>query len=390
MNPGCSTRRVLHVVGGLRRAGVETWLVQILRHIPRSALQFDFLVHSPEPYDYCDEVEASGSRILVCCRHSNALTYSLNFMRLLKEHGPYDAVHSHVHHFGGLILFLAARTGIPVRIAHSHLGSLLQDRRATWTRRTYFAVMKSLISRYATAGFAVSTSAADTLFMENWRYDERWVITPLGIDLTPFTSPVDKAEVRRELGIPSAAFVVGHVGRFEDQKNHEFFVEVALFCARLMPQLHFLLVGDGPLRSNIEAKVAALGLSSRFTFAGVRTDVPRVMKGAMDVFLFPSKYEGLGLVVVEAQAAGLRSLVSEAVPAEADVLPGYVMRKSLNVPAKAWAHELCALSSAGAPGMPPQHLFKSHSIEESAALLMRLYDRQFRAHVQKGSAAKIS
>lgn len=378
-----SPRRVLHVVATLRRGGAETWLVQILHHIPRSAFQFDFLVHSPGRYDYSDEVEASGSRILVCCGHPNALTYSRNFMRLLKEHGPYDAVHSHNHHFGGLILFLAGRAGIPVRITHSHLGSLLHDRRASWTRRTYFAVMKSLISRYATAGCAVSTSAADALFMEKWRDDKRWAITPLGIDLTPFTSPVDKAEVRRELGIPSVAFVVGHVGRFEDQKNHEFFVEVASRYARLVPQSHFLLVGDGPLRPAIEAKVAGFGLSSRFTFAGVRRDVPRVMKGAMDIFLFPSKYEGLGLVVVEAQAAGLRSLVSDAVPAEADVLSGYVTRKSLSIPAEAWARELRTLSSAGAPGMPPLYFFKSHSIEESAASLMRLYDRQFRAHIER-------
>lgn len=376
MNSEQRPRRVLHVTGGLSRGGIETWLVQAMQYVPRSAYAFDFLVLTPGPHPYSQEVEAMGSRILVC-RRPNVLAFCLSFLRLLRTYGPFAVVDSHVHHFSGLVLMLAAAAGVPARIVHSHFDARFVERQASWTRRAYLGSMRRLISRFATEGCAVSEASAEDLFTERWSDDHRWRVTPLGIDLTPFTVPVDRAEVRQELGIPASAYVVGHIGRFVDQKNHEFFVDVAGRFAGLRADAHFLLLGGGPLRTAIEAKVAALGLSSRFTFAGVRSDVPRVIKGAIDVFLFPSKYEGLGLVVLEAQAAGLRSLVSDAVPSEADIAPGYVTRKPLGAWPEEWASELRAIADAGAPGAPPQLALARHSVEASAVTLLDIYDKHF-------------
>ena len=148
---------------------------------------------------------------------------------------------------------------------------------------------------------------------------------------------MDPAEVRRELGIPEGAFVVGHVGRFSPVKNHTFIVDIAADLVKQRPDAHFLLVGDGPLRPAIEEKVDALGLEVHFTFAGLRSDVPRLMKGAMDVFLFPSLFEGLPLVLVEAQAAGLQCVYSDVIPAEAVVIPALMNMAPLDETPDQWA-----------------------------------------------------
>jgi glycosyltransferase involved in cell wall biosynthesis len=151
-----------------------------------------------------------------------------------------------------------------------------------------------------------------------------------GIDLEPFRQEVSREAVRQELGIPKDAPVVGHVGRFTPQKNHAFLLQIAAEVVKMRPDVRFLLVGDGPLRPQIEARARELGIAGNAIFTGVRSDVPRLMLGAMDAFIFPSLWEGLGLVVVEAQAAGLPCIVSEWVPAEATVLPEGVERVPLS------------------------------------------------------------
>jgi glycosyltransferase involved in cell wall biosynthesis len=150
------------------------------------------------------------------------------------------------------------------------------------------------------------------------------------------------------LGIPPDAFVIGHVGRFDEQKNHLFLVEIAAEVAKREPKMRLLLVGDGLLRPKIEQKIAQLGLTDRTIFAGSRHDVPRLMLSAMDVFLFPSLYEGLGLVLIEAQAAGLPCIFSDVVPEEADLVKPLIRRFSLSEPASVWADAILAERRAGA------------------------------------------
>lgn len=113
--------RILHVLGGMERAGAETWLMHLLRMIDRDRYRMDFLVHVPEPQDYDDEIRALGSSILPCPHTRNPCRYARAFGEILRAHGPYDVVHSHVHHHSGFVLRLAKHAGVPTRIAHSHL-----------------------------------------------------------------------------------------------------------------------------------------------------------------------------------------------------------------------------------------------------------------------------
>jgi len=338
--------RILHVLGKMERAGVETWLMHLLRMIDRDHYQMDFLVHFTGPGDYDDEIRALGSAVIICPHTRQPLRYARDFLRVLKEHGPYDVVHSHVHQYSGFVLRLAKWAGVPVRIVHSHLDTAAFEAQVSPQRKAYLKLMHHWIDAYATDGLAASRQAADDLFGAGWEADPRYRTLFCGVDFSPFAAAVCPKEVRAEFHIPHNAFVIGHVGRFTDQKNHAFLLDVADAVVKRDSAAYFLLVGEGELRPEVMARTNRMGLGAHVIFAGSRADVPRLMRGAMDTFVFPSRYEGLGLVLVEAQAAGLPCVFSDVVPCEADIVPPLVRRLSLNAPASEWADALLAARDA--------------------------------------------
>lgn len=326
--------RILHALGSLDPGGVETWLLNVLRNIDRDRFQFDFCTFGSQPGLRALEAEKLGSKVLRCPKGSNPWEFRRRFRRILRE-GQYDVVHSHVHLFSGAILRWANAEGVPVRIAHSHTSQ--DDKASTLARRCYRRLMKSWIERYATHGLAASQLAAAQLFGEDWPRDGRIQVVHCGIDLRPFEEPIARDDVREELGIPPDATVVGHVGRFVAAKNHRFFLEVAREIVKLRPDVRFLLVGDGPLRPEIETRARAMGFNGNMHFAGNRSDVPRLMCGGMDIFVFPSLWEGLPMTLIEAQAAGLACVVSDRVTDEASVLPEQSIRLPLSARPADWA-----------------------------------------------------
>jgi glycosyltransferase involved in cell wall biosynthesis len=373
--------RILHVVGGMVRGGIETWLMHVLRHIDRDRFQMDFLVHTIEPCAYDNEIRNLGSQIIPCpLQRWRPWVYAANFKQILRDYGPYDIVHSHVHHFSGYVLHLTKQAGVPLGIAHSHNDTSSQEAKAGLYRRLYCSLTKSWIAHNASLGLGCSRKAAADLFGSQWQADSRWQILYYGIDLTPFDNFVDPVTVRAELGIPTDAFVIGHVGRFHPQKNHAFLIEIAAEVAQREPQMRLLLLGEGSLQPSIKQKVLQMGLGDRVIFAGSRPDVSRLMLGAMDVFLLPSLHEGLGLVLIEAQAAGLSCIFSDVVPEEADVVKPLVRRISLSQPASNWAEALLQqrnavsiITQSDALALVKQSPF---SIETSVQHLENMYQAQ--------------
>jgi glycosyltransferase involved in cell wall biosynthesis len=324
----------------MKQGGVETWLMHVLRSIDRQRFRMDFLVHTTQPCPYDEEARSLGADVIPCLGPSRPLAYGRNFRHILRDRGPYDVVHSHVHHFSGYVLRLACHERVRGRIAHCHSDTSAVQANAGVLRRAYLGLMERWVDRYATTGLAGSGQAAVSLYGPHWEVDPRWQLLPYGIDFAPFRDTPDSAAVRDELGIPSDAFVLGHVGRFRKSKNHAFLLDVAAEVARREPKMRLLLVGDGPLKPDIERQIDELGLTGRVILAGLRPDVPRLMLGAMDVFVFPSLYEGLGNVLLEAQAAGLPCVVSDAIAEEANVVPRLVRRLSLSEPLSAWAEAI--------------------------------------------------
>lgn len=373
--------RILHVVGGMNVAGVETTLMHMLRRIDRDRFKMDFLVHTERKCPYDDEIRSLGSQVIPCLNRRQPWIYAANFRRIMQNYDPYDIIHCHVHHFDGYVLRLAEQSGIPVRIAHSRNNTSAIDARAGLFRRWYLALMKKWILRYATFGLASSRQAAACLFGSDWEGDPRWQIFVPARDLNTFPDSVDPTAVRDELGIPPDALVIGHVGRFSAQKNHHFMVEIAAEIAKRESKMRFLFVGDGLLRPEVEQKVAELDLTDKVIFTGVRSDVPRLMLGAMNIFLFPSLHEGLGSVGFEAQAQGLPCVFSDVIPEELDVVEPLVKRVSLSKSASQWAEELLAhrnaasiVSQTDALALVKQSPF---NLEISLKQLEKIYDAQF-------------
>lgn len=334
--------RILEVVSSMKRAGVETWLMHMLRRIDRSRFHVDFLVHTSAPCDFDEEIRSYGCDIIPCPAKSRPWTYARQLRRILRKHGPYDVIHSHIHHFSGLVMRVARAARVPMRITHSHNDTREHDSRASLTRRFYLRLCERWIRNSSTSWLACSHDAAATLFAP----DANAKIVHCGIDLQPFSSPVDRAAIRAELGIASDAFVLGHVGRFFEQKNHSLLVEITAETIKREPRAVLLLVGDGPLRPQIEEKLTLLGIRERVIFTGVRADIHRLMLGAMDSFVFPSLYEGLGLVLIEAQAAGLPCIISDVVPREADIVLPLIRRIPLSASPAVWADAMLANKSA--------------------------------------------
>lgn len=307
--------RILQVVTIMNRGGLETMLMNYYRKLDRSRIQFDFMTNRIERGHYDDEIEALGGKIyrLSPIKPGNYNKYFNELDQFFKEHKEYKVVHSHINENSGFVLKAAKKAGVPYRIAHSHLSDLKFDYKypfRVYARRS----LKGNVSDY----FACSKRAGEWLFGKKISNSGKVTVLSNAVDTEKFKINEDiRRKMRKELGIEGKK-VIGHVGRFNPQKNHEFLIDIFNEVYKKDKNTVLLLVGDGYLKEKIENKVKKLGLGDSVRFLGVREDIPELMQ-AMDLFLFPSKFEGLAVVMVEAQAAGLNVITSTGVTKESDI-----------------------------------------------------------------------
>lgn len=298
--------RVLQIVTYMGRGGLETMIMNYYRNIDRNKVQFDFLVHRQEEADYDKEIVALGGKIY----HMPMLNpFSKSYFNALdsffKEH-KYDIVHCHLDCMSAYPLKIAQKNGVRVRIAHSHNKS--QDKNLKYPIKLY---SKRLIPKYATHLLSCGKEAGDWMFN-----GKPYTILNNAIDAQSYRFDKQiREEMREQLGFNQEDFVIGHVGRFNHQKNHNFIIDVFNFVHKKNTAAKLVLVGTGDGQKAIKEKVESLALSDSVLFLGNRTDVNKILQ-AMDVFLFPSLYEGLPLSIIEAQAAGLPCVISDNVPPE--------------------------------------------------------------------------
>ena len=320
--------RVLHIVTYMGRGGLETMIMNYYRSIDREKVQFDFLVHRDQEADYDREILSLGGRIY----HSSRLipwsaSYRRNLTEFFRSHPEYRIVHVHQDCLSAVALQCAKEAGVPVRIGHCHNSN--QDK--NWKYLVKLHYMKK-IPDHATHLFACGKSAGQWMFG-----GADFQVLNNAVELRGFTfDPEVRRRVRAALNIDDGAFVLGHVGGFRPQKNHGFLIDVFAGCVRQDPGARLLLVGDGEGRRNIEEKVASMGLGEKVIFTGVRSDIPEMLQ-AMDVFVFPSLYEGLGISIVEAQASGLPCIISDTIPDDCNVTQYLVERLPLSAPPEKWA-----------------------------------------------------
>lgn len=315
--------RILQIYPQMNNAGTEMVIMNLYKNIDRNQIQFDFCVQKPGELD--DEIRSMGGKIY----YINSNNYYHEFYELLKNHPEYRIIHTHTHKEMGKELKIAKKMKIPYRIAHSHnfRGDL------PWYAKVYKIFSSYNIEKYSTHKLACSKEAAQWLYPITYK---KAIIWKNGIDLKRFQFNEEaRNKIRFQVNIPQEGFVVCHVGRFAKQKNHERIVEILNEMMSKNENVYALLVGCGPLEKEIKSKIKY----DRIKFLGNRRDVPEILS-ASDVFIFPSLWEGLGIVAVEAQANGMFCLASERVPSSADLGIGLFESINLSASNEIWINTL--------------------------------------------------
>lgn len=324
--------RVLHVVTKMDRAGIETLLMNIYRKIDRNKIQFDFLVHTVDKGHYDDEIINLGGKIFYISKLEpfKINKYQKEIKRFFSAHKEYQIIHSHLNTFSKHVMKAAKDVNVPVKIAHSHIsfpGYSLKS--------LYKLTARININRYTDYKFACSEDAARWVFGSS----DNVKIFPNAIDSNQFKFDLDvRRRVREELGADLDTLIIGNVGRLTEQKNHSFLIDIFAYINKKNPNSMLVLLGEGELESFIKNKSKELNISNDIKFLGVRDNVNDYLH-AMDVFLFPSKFEGLGIVAIEAQASGLKTIASTKVPKETNVTP-LIEYLSLDDPINIWGDKV--------------------------------------------------
>ncbi|MBN2860857.1 MAG: glycosyltransferase family 1 protein, partial [Sphaerochaetaceae bacterium] len=306
--------RILHVLGELNFGGIEVMVMNLYRHINRRKIQFDFMVHTPVRCVFEDEIESLGGHVYRVPRFNgiNIAGYVYSWKTFLTDHPEYRAVHGHIGSSAAIYLHLAKKAGI-YAIAHSH---------GTKNEFTFRGVMYSFFSyptRFvADRFFGCSVAAGVHRYGRRTASSSSFMVIQNAFDIEKFTYDIEvRNRVLAEFGL-AENFVVGHVGRLNIMKNHRFLLKVFAALCEHVPEAKLLLVGEGEERIAIETQIQRLSMEDRVIMTGMRGDIEALLQ-AMDIFVFPSLAEGLGISLVEAQASGLPCIASDTVPAEAKV-----------------------------------------------------------------------
>lgn len=330
--------RVLQVVTIMNRGGLETMIMNYYRKIDRDKIQFDFLVHRDERGDYDDEIESLGGRIyrMPSIKPGNYRKYFRALDEFFMLNRDYVAVHSHINENSGFVAKYAKKYGIKKRIAHSHIADLKLDYKYPF--RLYARLyLKTNINYY----FACSEKAGEWLFGKKAILNKQVTVLNNAVDLDLFKyNESVRHEMREKLGIENKV-VIGHIGRFNLQKNHKFLIDIFNEINKINKNTVLLLVGTGNMMDDIKLKVNKLGLKDSVKFLGLRNDVSKLMQ-SMDMFLFPSLFEGLPVVLVEAQASGLKCVASTGITKEANITKS-IEFIDLKLQAKEWANKILSL-----------------------------------------------
>jgi glycosyltransferase involved in cell wall biosynthesis len=321
--------RVLHVVVNMNRGGAETFLMNVYRTLDKGKIQFDFLTCNPGVFD--GEINSLGGRLFKMPFISTIgpIKYSRSLFDFFTAHPEYKIVHSHLDKMSGLVLSEAKKAGIPVRIAHGHSTRSEGGFAERFVKHHY----GELLSTVPTDRFACSPDAAAWLFPAH-QADVRIVLN--GIDEGMFQFSASARQIKRKaLGIDENQKVLIHIGRFDKGKNHSFILECFSNLIKKDRNCLLFLIGDGPLREKTQEHANAVHLDDRVKFLGMRDDVPSLLMAA-DLLVFPSLFEGVSLVLIEAQTSGLPCLISDRLSAESVIRDDLVTALPIDNPAL-WA-----------------------------------------------------
>lgn len=355
---------VIFVSTYLARNGTEAFMMNVFRNIDKSKYHIDFMCFSREDIAYEDEIEQSGSRVFVLPQRKEGFLFFKSLNSFFKEH-HYDVLHWCACSCTTIApLFFAYKNHVPIRITHSHNSSCFG-----WHNKLLHYALRPFMNIMTTNRLACSEKAS------KWFFGNREsLIIKNGININAYSfNESTRERVRREFGISDSTKVIGHVGRFDPVKNHDFIIDIFASFANTN-NAKLMLIGIGALEKKIKEKVEGLNLEDKVLFLRERSDVPDLMQ-AMDLFLMPSLFEGLPFVLVEAQAAGLPCLVSKNIDMKVKLTPGITFY-SIDESADTWSKEMRNVFANFKRCSTDEYIKESgFAIEETVSKLGNIYNK---------------
>lgn len=328
---------VLHVFGKLNRGGAESRVMDLYRNVDRAKVQFDFMQHTTKVCDFQPEIEQLGGKVyhVPPFRFWNYFSYCKAWKQFIREHPEIRIVHGHMTSTASIYLPIVHKKGV-FTIAHSRNAGVDKGIKGKLTK-----FLRRNLTEKCDRCFACSKLAGEAVFGKEAMEQGNVTIIPNAIDAARFTfDPEVRKQKREELHIQPEEFLIGEVGRFDPQKNQKYAVEILAECRKKNFPAKLILIGEGPLMETVRQQVEELQLQEYVIFTGLQKNVVPFYQ-VMDFFLLPSFYEGLPGVAVEAQASGLRGILSDAITTETTMTS---LMEFLNVqePAEVWADRIMA------------------------------------------------
>ncbi len=332
-------KRLLCILSGMNAGGAETFLMKVYRRLDKDKYQMDFVLNERGKNFYEDEILSLGGKIYkIPCKSESLSEFKKQLTAIIKDNGYKHAFRITSTAMGFMDLKIAKKAGAKICTARSSNSSDGGGLKAFAAHR----LGRILYNKYVDVKFAPSDLAAEYTFGKKAYKNGKVTILNNGVDLSVFHYDKEGGkDIRKEFGISDDKFVVGHIGRLMPQKNHSFLLDIFNEICKEKVNAVLMLVGKGELEQQIKDKISALGLEDKVIFTGVRADIPQMLS-AMDVFVFPSFYEGMPNTVIEAQSTGLPCLISDTITKEADIT-GLVNYLSLNDGAKVWAEKALSI-----------------------------------------------
>lgn len=323
---------ILQIMGRMDRAGAETMIMNLYRALDRNIYQFDFIYFTNDNCDFDDEIRSLGGKIYRL-PHSNFVTRSLVLYWFLRKNKQFYAIHSHMFLNIGFDFTAAYLAGYRNLIAHSH--STSNHVETNFVQKIYYHLARLLIHKFTKTAIACGKEAGDFLYYKS----KKVYILPNAIDFSLFSKSNSNTTLRDALNIANDTLLICQIGRFQAVKNHAFTLRLAQFMMPQQQDFHFIFVGNGSLESDMKKLANDLQVINKVTFLGLRSDIPTILCQA-DVMIMPSFHEGFPLVMVEAQVAGIPSLISNTISSEVDLEVGLVVFESLSSDYLTWATSL--------------------------------------------------
>lgn len=339
--------KVLQVAGRMDIGGIENQLMHLIRNADRSRFQIDYTTTDEHPFFEDEIVSLGGECVHIPGTNGRQLfRYCKALYRVLKD-GKYDVVHSHELFHSGLVVLTAKLAGVKHRFVHAHSSN--QQLGKSLVRRAYTALMRRLILSLGTEFFACSSLAAEFLYGKKILRDPRYHLVVNSVETKRF---LPDGVSKGKNPDPNGWRTVLQVGRFQDEKNFLFTTRIAAECKKRGDRIRFLFIGndgsDNPYERAVREQIEENGLRDTVQLLGVRKDVNELMKRA-DAFILPSKYEGMPLTLIEAQAACLPCVVADTFSHEVDFGVGAIQWLKLDEPAAAWADAVCRAAAGEKP-----------------------------------------